>query len=142
MVVDCKVKEEAVATRSLVIVNRSKITILTVADTALNQAEIENLVEANREFPETVCTLQKDVFDCFKKLLSSAHTVKWQLIVEEEVVGVYFVSLTSTQPGRTRGRDLISLSSCGCHKVLWSCASALQPHVDPDGGKAQSNQMG
>ena len=44
----------------------------------------------------TVCTLQKDEFDNFKKLLSPTLAVKWQLIVEEEVVGLVYVSLTST----------------------------------------------
>ena len=55
---DCKVKEEVVVARSLIIANRRKIASLTVADPAANQAEIENLVNANRELTETVRTLQ------------------------------------------------------------------------------------
>ena len=38
---DCKVKEEAVAARSLLLSNRREIVALTVADPAVNQVEIE-----------------------------------------------------------------------------------------------------
>ena len=55
---------------------------------------------------------KKHTFDYFKKLLSPALAIKWQLIVEEEVVGVKNVSLTGTQPGLVRGRDFTSFSSC------------------------------
>ena len=70
-----------VASRSLIITNRHKIVALTVADPVLNQAEIENLMEANREVSETVCTLQKDTVDYFKKIFLPTLPVKWQLIV-------------------------------------------------------------
>ena len=96
MLADCKVKEEAVAYHSLILANRREITTLTVADLVANQEETGNLVEANHELAETIRTLQKDTFDYFKKFLSSALVVKWQLIVEEEVVGLVYVSLTST----------------------------------------------
>jgi hypothetical protein len=56
---DCKVKEEAVVARSLPLANRRDIATLTVDDLVANQEEINNLVEANRELAETVCTLQK-----------------------------------------------------------------------------------
>ena len=79
---------------------------------AANQAEIENLVEANRELTEIVCTLQKDAFDYFEKLLSPALVVKWQLIVKEEVGGVDYVSLTGTKPGLISAMDFSSLSPC------------------------------
>ena len=85
---------------------------LTVADPVLNQAEIENLMEANREVSETVCTLQKDTVDYFKKIFLPTLPVKWQLIVWEEVVGVDYVLLTGTKQGPTRGRDFTSLSPC------------------------------
>ena len=84
---DCKVKEEAVAARSIYIANRRQIEILTVADAVANQVEIENLNEANRELKETIRTLQKDAFDYFEKLLSPALAVKWQLILKEEISG-------------------------------------------------------
>ena len=38
--------------------------------------------------------------------------MKWQLTVEEEVVGVDYVSLTGTQLGLARGRDFAILSPC------------------------------
>ena len=57
MLAGCKVREEAVAARSLIIANRRENASLTVADSQANQAEIENLVDANRELSETVCTL-------------------------------------------------------------------------------------
>ena len=50
-------KEEVVTARSLLLVGRRDIAPLTVADTAANQVEIKNLVDANRELSETVCTL-------------------------------------------------------------------------------------
>jgi hypothetical protein len=31
--------------------------------------------------------------------------VKWQLIVDEEAVGVVYVSLTGVKPGNSRGKD-------------------------------------
>jgi hypothetical protein len=56
---DCKVKEEGVAARSLVLANRCNIATLTVEDPQAHQEEIINLVEANHELTETVRTLQK-----------------------------------------------------------------------------------
>jgi hypothetical protein len=109
---DCKVKDQAVAARTLILANRQDITTLTVEDPVANQEEINNLVEANRELTETVRTLQKDAFDYFEKILSPVLAVKWQLIVEEEVNGVDFVSLTGTKPGIARGRDFPALSPC------------------------------
>ena len=38
--------------------------------------------------------------------------MKWQLIVEEKVVGVEHVSLTGTKPGNARGMDFATLSPC------------------------------
>ena len=73
---DCKVKEETVAAHSLILTNLPEFVTLTVADQAANQVDIENLVEANRELAETVCTLQKDAFDYFEKLLSPALAAK------------------------------------------------------------------
>ena len=52
-----KVTEEAVAARALILANRRNIATLTVADPVVNQEEIDNLVEANCELDETVCTL-------------------------------------------------------------------------------------
>ena len=69
---DCKVKEEAVAAPFLILANRQDIATLTMVDPVTNKEEINDLVEANRELAETVCTLQKDVFDYFEKLLSPA----------------------------------------------------------------------
>ena len=63
-------KEETVAARSLLITNQRKIETLTLADPAVNQVQIENLVEANRELKETIHTLQKDAFNFFEKLFS------------------------------------------------------------------------
>ena len=83
-----------------------------MADPAANVAEIENRVEAICELAETVCTLQKDAFDYFKKILSPALAMKWQLIVEEEVVGVDYISLTGTTLGLARGRDCASRPPC------------------------------
>ena len=57
---DCKVKEEAVAARSIYIANRREIETLTVADAVANKVQIENLNEANRELKETIHTLQED----------------------------------------------------------------------------------
>jgi hypothetical protein len=54
--------------------------------------------------------LTKDVFDYFKKFLSLVLATKRQLIVEEEVVGVDYVSLTNTKSELTRVRDSASLS--------------------------------
>ena len=62
---DCKVKEEAVAARSILLANRRQIDTLTVADAVANQVRIENLNEANRGLKETICTLQKDAFGYF-----------------------------------------------------------------------------
>ena len=58
------------------LVKRRKIAALTVADPGANQGEIDNLVEANRELAERICTLQKDTFDYFEKLLSPALAMK------------------------------------------------------------------
>ena len=110
-------KEEAVAAHFLLLANWHEIAALTVADPTANQVEIENLVDANRELTETVCTLQKDVVDYFKKLLSPALAVKWQLIVKEKVEGVEYLSLTGTKPGLIRTRDLGSLSPSYFHFV-------------------------
>ena len=109
---DCKVKKEAVAARSPVIANRRKITSLTVVDPQANHEESENLVDTTRELAEIFCTLQKDVLDYFKNLLSPSLAMKWQLIVEEEVVGVDDISLTGAKPGLTRGMDFLSLIPC------------------------------
>ena len=109
---DCKVKEEAVAARSILIANRRQIESLTVADAVANQVQIENLKEANRELKETIRTLQKDAFDYFEKLLSPALAVKWQLILKEEIGGTDYVSLTGTKPGIVRTMDFSSLSPC------------------------------
>jgi hypothetical protein len=109
---DCKVKEQTAAARSLIQANRLDITALTLEDALGNQEEINNLVEANRELTETVRTLIKDAFDYFEKILSPVLAVKWQLIVEEEVNGVDYVSLTGTKPGNARGMDFQSLSPC------------------------------
>ena len=100
----------AIVARSLLISNRHKFAALAVAGLAANQVEIGNLVDAKRELTETVLTLQKDAFEYFKKLLSPALAMKWQLIVEEEVVGVDYVSLTGKKPGLARGRDFAALS--------------------------------
>ena len=59
-----------------------------------------------------VHTLRKNAIDYFKNLFSSALIVKWQLIVEEEVVGVDYVSLTGTKQRLTTGRDFTSLPPC------------------------------
>ena len=72
-----------VAARSSLLVNRRQIETLTVADAVANQVQIENLNEANCELKETICTLQKGVFDYFDKLLSPTLAVKWQLILKE-----------------------------------------------------------
>jgi len=74
--VDCKLKEEVVAARSILIANRRVINNLTVADLVANRVQIENLLEANRELKDTICTLQKDAFDFFEKLLSPTLVVK------------------------------------------------------------------
>ena len=109
---DCKVKEETVAARSILLVNRRQIAALTVADPLANQVQIENLNEANRELKETIHTLQKDAFDYFEKLLSPALAVKWQLILKEEIGGIDYVSLTGTKPRLVRTMDFGSLSPC------------------------------
>jgi hypothetical protein len=109
---DCKVQEQAVAARALLTANRVEIAALTLADALGNQEEINNLVEANRELAESVRTLIKDAFDYFEKILSPVLAVKWQLIVEEEVNGVDYVSLTGTKPGIARGRDFTALNPC------------------------------
>ena len=54
-----------------------------MADPVANWVQIENLLEANRELKDAICTLQKDTFDFFEKLLSTALAVKWQLILKE-----------------------------------------------------------
>ena len=79
-----KVKEEGVAARSLLIENWPEINTLIVADPVANRVRIENLVEANRELKDTVCTLQKDTFDSFEKLPVPALAVKWQLIIKKK----------------------------------------------------------
>ena len=66
----------------------------------------------NKELTETVRTLVKDAFDYFEKILSPILAVKWRKIVEEEVEGTDFVSLTGTKPGKARGRDFLVLSPC------------------------------
>ena len=38
--------------------------------------------------------------------------MKWRLIVEKEVVGVAYISLTGIKPGLARGRDAASFSPC------------------------------
>ena len=73
---DCKVKEEAVTVSNLILANRCNIATLTVAGSLTNKETNDNLVEANRELDETVCTFQKDAFDYFQKLLSPALAVK------------------------------------------------------------------
>ena len=65
MLADCKVKEEVVVARSILIVNRREIENLTVADPVANWVQIENLFEANRELKDTICTLLKDAFNFF-----------------------------------------------------------------------------
>ena len=107
-------KEETVATRSIICANRREreLETLTVADPAADQVQIENLVEANREWKETVHTLQKYPFNFFEKLVSPALAVKWQLIMKEEIGGVDYVSLTGTKPGLIRAMDFSSLSPC------------------------------
>ena len=122
---DFKVKEEAFTARSLNVANRRNIAILIVADPATWE-EIDSLVEANRELAETVCTLQKDVVDYFKKLLSPPLAVKWQLNVEEEVVGVDYVSSTGTKPGFARGRDFASLFPPATSILLNSLLPTMQ----------------
>ena len=107
---DCKVKEETVAARSLILVNWRRIATLAVAYPAANQVDIENLMEANRELTETVRTLQTDAFDYFKKLLSPALAVEWQLTVKDEIGGVDYISLTGTKPGIIMTMDFGSLS--------------------------------
>ena len=74
-------------------------------------------MESNREFSEAGCTLQKDVFDYFEKLLSPAFVMIWQLIAREEAEGADYISLTSTKSGLTRGRDFTSLSPYYFHFV-------------------------
>ena len=83
-----------------------------MADAVANQVQIENLNEANRELKETIHSLQKDAFDYFKKLLSPALAVKWQLILKEEIGGTNYVSLIGTKPGLVRTMDFGSLSPC------------------------------
>ena len=74
---DCNVKEEAVASRSLILTNKCEIAALTVADPAANNVKVDNLVEANRKLTETGFARQKDKFYYFEKLLSSALAVEW-----------------------------------------------------------------
>ena len=112
IIADCKVKERAVAARALITSNRQEIAHLTEQDAAANQDRIENLVDANKELNETVRTLVKDAFDYFEKILSPVLAIKWRKIVEEEVEGTDFVSLTGTKPGKARGRDFPALSPC------------------------------
>ena len=65
LLADCKVKEETIVAHSLILANRRKIVTLTVANPVANQVDTENLVEANYELTETVCTLQKDALTYF-----------------------------------------------------------------------------
>ena len=112
MLADWKAKEEAVAVHSLIIANRSKFVALTAADLQAKQEEIENIVDANHELAETGHNLQKKAFDYLKKPLSSALVVEWQLTVEEQGVGMNYISLTGTTLGLTRGRDFTPQYSC------------------------------
>ena len=109
---DISVEAEAVAAHALMAENRRKTADLTVADPATNQAAIEDLVKANRNLAEMVCTLQTDAFDYFEKLLSPEQAVKLQLVVEEEAVGVDYVSLTGAKPGNSRGKEFSALNPC------------------------------
>jgi hypothetical protein len=109
---NCKLKQQEVEARSLMIKNRREIASLNVAGPAANQVQIENLVEANRELQDTVRTLKNEAFDYLEKLVSSALAMKWQLIMNEEAVGVAYVSLASTKPGLKRGKDFTTLSPC------------------------------
>ena len=72
-------KEEAVASRSLILTNRRKILALAVADPAAIQVEIDNLVEANCELvlAEMIWTLQREAFDYFEKFLLPVLGIKW-----------------------------------------------------------------
>ena len=66
MLADCKVKDEAVAARFLILANWRDIATLTVANSVTNHKEINNLVEAGCELNDTVCTSQKNVFYYFE----------------------------------------------------------------------------
>ena len=107
---DISVKAEAVATHALMVENRRTIADLTVADPSTNQAQIVDLVTANHELADTVRTSQKDAFEYFEKILLPELAVKWQLIVEEEAVGVDYVSVTGIKPGNSRGKDLLTFN--------------------------------
>ena len=61
------VEDEAVAACTLMVENRRTSTDLTLVEPATNQAQIEDLVTANHEPTDTVCTLQKDMFDYLKR---------------------------------------------------------------------------
>ena len=54
--------------------------------------------------------------------------MKWQLIVEEEVVGVDYVSLTGTKPGLARDRDFVH-----CPPATSILLSSLLPRMQLSG---------
>ena len=79
---DITVEAEVVVACAFMAENRRKNADLTMTDPVANQTKIDDLLMANRDFNNTVRTLQKNVFDYFETPPLPELAVKWQLIVE------------------------------------------------------------